>query len=310
MSTSIEAWIARYLADEVPKSKSLIVTVFGDALLPSTPGVWLSELIALMAPFGVSERLVRTSCFRLIDEGWLTTRRDGRRSHYSLTPLGQRRIELAYQRVYTPPQIDWDGQWTLVITPRGGDTIPNRVELRRELEWEGFALLTPGVMIHPVDKHEALAQVLDELGLRDRVAVLRAANLAGFDAAGNRGLMLQCWNLDDVSARYQRFIEHFQPLLAKIGKTELQPQQAFLIQTLLIHSYRRATLHDPHLPMVMLPADWAGMAAYELCRQLYALTGANAQAFVGAVCKMPEQATDAEQPAALKNASLRFAGVL
>ena len=306
---SINAWIARHLADQVPRSKSLIVTVFGDALLPGTPGVWLSELIALMAPFGVSERLVRTSCFRLIDDGWLTTRRDGRRSHYSLTATGRRRIEIASLRVYTPPQSDWDGRWTLVITPRGGESMPNRADLRRELEWEGFALLTPGVMIHPADKRDALTQVLDELGLRDRVVVLRAADLAGFDAAGNRGLMLNGWNLDDVGARYQDFIAHFEPLLAMLGKTELVSEQAFLIQTLLIHAYRRATLHDPHLPMVMLPANWAGMAAYALCRQLYMRTGTGAQAFVRSVCSMPDPADDTDLAAASLNASTRFAGV-
>lgn len=285
---SINAWIERYLADEVPKSKSLIVTVFGDSLLPNASGIWLGELIALMAPFGVSERLVRTSCFRLIDEDWLAARRDGRRSHYSLTPSGTRRIERAYQRVYTPPSLDWDGQWTLVVTPRGGETQPNRSQLRRELEWEGFALLAPGMLIHPVEKAEPLRQLLDELNLKDRAVVLRAGDLKGFGSPGTQALMLQCWNLDDVGARYRSFIEHFRPLLGMLDNAALTPQQAFLIQTLLIHSFRRATLHDPRLPAVLLPAPWPGTTAYELCRSLYALTARGAQAYVASVSGVGE----------------------
>lgn len=307
---SINAWIERYLADEVPKSKSLIVTVFGDSLLPTTPGIWLGELIALMAPFGVSERLVRTSCFRLIDEDWLAARRDGRRSHYSLTGSGKRRIERAYQRVYTPPLQDWDGQWTLVITQRGGDTHPNRGQFKRELEWEGFALLTPGVLIHPVEKAEALRQLLDELNLGEKVVALRARDLDGFGGpnnVGSRSLMLQCWNLDEVGARYHRFIEHFQPLRAKLGKTTLTPQQAFLIQTLLIHSFRRATLHDPRLPTVMLPAPWPGTAAYELCRALYTLTARDAQAHVASVCGVSESSVAAGRIP--EQVSSRFGGI-
>lgn len=282
---SIDSWIEQHLADEVPKSKSLIVTVFGDALMPLAPGIWLGELITLMAPFGVSERLVRTSCFRLIDEGWLAARRDGRRSHYSLTPSGQRRIELAYRRVYTPPQQDWDSQWTLVVTPKSGDTLPGRAELRRELEWEGFALLTPGVLIHPVEKTEVLRQILDELQLGDRVVVLRARELDGF-AAGE--VLRQCWNLDEVAARYRNFSLAFQPLLTRLASTRLTPEQAFLIQTLLIHAFRRATLHDPRLPLAMLPADWPGLAAYQLCRQIYALTGDGVRRHVESVCAVTD----------------------
>ena len=45
------------------KAKSLIVTVFGDALVPHGGTVWLGSLIALMAPFGLNERLVRTAAF-------------------------------------------------------------------------------------------------------------------------------------------------------------------------------------------------------------------------------------------------------
>lgn len=306
---SINAWIERYLAAEVPKSKSLIVTVFGDSLLPTTPGIWLGELIALMAPFGVSERLVRTSCFRLIDEDWLAARRDGRRSHYSLTSAGKRRIERAYQRVYMPPLLDWDGRWTLVITPRSGDTHPNRGQLKRELEWEGFALLTPGVLIHPVEKAEALRQLLDELGLRERAAVLRARDLNGFGGPGAEALMIQCWNLDEVGARYRSFIEHFQPLLATLDKTALTPEQAFLIQTLLIHSFRRATLHDPRLPAVMLPAAWPGTAAYELCRALYVLTARDAQAHVASICGDSEPFAVAGNRRVPEQVSSRFGGI-
>lgn len=283
---SINFWIEQHLADEVPKSKSLIVTVFGDSLMPLTDGIWLGDLISLMAPFGVSERLVRTSCFRLIDEGWLGARRDGRRSHYSLTSSGQRRIELAYQRVYTPPQQVWDGEWTLVVTPKNGDTLPGRVELRRELEWEGFALLTPGVLIHPVEKAEALQQILDDLALRDRVAVLRARALEGFGGSGG-DLLAQCWNLDEVGDRYRRFIAGFEPLLARLTKTSLKPQQAFVIQTLMIHAFRRATLHDPRLPLAMLPADWPGVAAYTLCRELYGRTSGGTRSHVETVCALP-----------------------
>src|SRR5256885_16928975 len=68
----VARWIRRALASDPPRARSLIVTVWGDALAPHSGVVWLAGLIRLMAPFAMSERLVRTSVFRLVRDGWLT----------------------------------------------------------------------------------------------------------------------------------------------------------------------------------------------------------------------------------------------
>ena len=134
-ASGLNEWIKRYLKEEEPRSKSLMVSAFGDSIATLSAGIWLRDLIALMAPFGVNERLVRTSAFRLIDERWLEARREGRRSHYSLTESGTRRFELAYGRIYTPPQEQWDGKWTVLLLPRNGETNSERLESRKQLEW-------------------------------------------------------------------------------------------------------------------------------------------------------------------------------
>ena len=53
---------------------------------------------------------------------------------------------------------------------------------------------------------------------------------------------------------------------------QLTGERAFVAQTLLIDSFRRITLHDPRLPLSLLPAEWPGNTAYELCRDLYRRT--------------------------------------
>ena len=75
-------WIAHCLALEAPRHKSLVVTVCGDTIAPHGGGFWLGSMIELLAPLGVGDRLVRTSVFRLVQEGWLTASREGRRSRY------------------------------------------------------------------------------------------------------------------------------------------------------------------------------------------------------------------------------------
>ena len=74
------------LASRPPRAKSLVVTVFGDAILPHGGTVWVGSLIRLLGPFGVSERGVRTAVQRLTVEGWLSNRSVGRRSDYTPTP--------------------------------------------------------------------------------------------------------------------------------------------------------------------------------------------------------------------------------
>src|SRR5208337_2012696 len=105
----IDRWIRRELARAPLKAKSLVITVWGDAIAPHGGAVWLSGLIRLLAPLGLNERLVRTSVYRLAREGWLSAQQDGRRSLYRLTALGLTRFEHAYRRIYAPPESDWDG---------------------------------------------------------------------------------------------------------------------------------------------------------------------------------------------------------
>ena len=97
-------WIKQFLQQDPPRAKSVVMTVFGDAITPHGGAVWLGSLIALLAPLGISERLVRTSVFRLADEGWLEATRSGRRSQYRLTAQGQQRFNRAHQRLCAPRQ--------------------------------------------------------------------------------------------------------------------------------------------------------------------------------------------------------------
>jgi phenylacetic acid degradation operon negative regulatory protein len=267
---NLKSWIRRRLRAEPPRSKSLIVTVLGDSIAPRARGLWLSEMIELLRPFDVDERLVRTSAFRLAEEGWIEPQRHGRRSRYLLTDSGAQRIESAYRRIYDSPPQSWDGRWTMVIA-NGGNGAGDRAQLRKELAWEGFALLAPGVALHPCADSEALAAMLQRLGLRAEAMVLEAREQAELGALSSRRLLAECWRLDELAAQYQRFVRSFEPLLSLLenGGDEADAELVFAAQTLLIHAYRRVVLHDPRLPGDLLPAQWPGRRAYELCRSIY-----------------------------------------
>jgi phenylacetic acid degradation operon negative regulatory protein len=68
------------------------------------------------------------------------------------------------------------------------------------------------------------------------------------------------------------------------------PEDAYALRTLLIHAYRRVQLHDPMLPLELLPDPWPGSSAYQLAAAIYRLTYAQAELHVMAVLRREDEA--------------------
>lgn len=255
------------------------MTLWGDSIAPVSDGIWLGDLIRLLTPFRVSERLVRTSAYRLVEEGWLEAERRGRQSWYRLTEPGVRRVDHASHRIYGQPQLAWNGEWTMVILRRGENSAAERLQLRRELGWEGFGILAPGILLHPSADADALREILKRLDLRESAFVLQAQHPRSTGAPSSAALVQDAWDLAEVRDRYQQLLRHF-AALPPLLRSGCKPATSFAVQTLLVHTYRRAVLRDPRLPKPLLPAGWAGHEAYELCKEIYTLTTPGAQQFL------------------------------
>ena len=174
--------------------------------------------------------------------------------------------------------------------------------MRKELEWEGFALLGPGVLAHPAADPDALLDALRRTGAAGRVFVLTSSELPGAGSRALRELASDGWDLTAVARSYVDFIGQFTPLLALLREearpapAHLAPETAFAIRSLLIHAYRRLQLHDPMLPIELLPDPWPGSDAYEVARAIYLLVHAQAEVHVDAVLKREdESAPSADQ---------------
>jgi phenylacetic acid degradation operon negative regulatory protein len=299
-------WIAHFLASDPPRSKSLVMTIFGDSIAPHGGTIWLGSLIELLAPFGVSDRLLRTSVFRLAQEGWLVAARDGRRSSYAILPQALPRFERANRRIYAPLTAHWDGSWTMLLAASNALDAPTRASLRKELTWEGYAMIAQGIYGHPVAAPDVIEEILARLGAQGKLLVVRAAELPGVPGRPLRELAAEGWDLTGVVEDYRGFIAQFSELLAILQAGEpLDPQHAFVIRTLLIHAYRRVQLHDPMLPIELLPDPWPGSEAYELARALYRLTQAQAEVHVLDTLRRE----DADAPEADAAFFLRFGGL-
>jgi phenylacetic acid degradation operon negative regulatory protein len=287
---SISQWTADFLAADPPRAKSLVMTIFGDAIVPHGGRLWLGSLIELVEPLGVTDRLVRTSVFRLAQEGWLVASREGRRSSYALLPEARPRFERANRRIYAPLGLAWDGRWTLLLAPGGSIDASLRAAVRKELEWEGYAMLAPGLLAHPAGDPDSLAEILARVDGAGKIFACRAAELDGVNARPLGELVSEGWNLAGVIGSYRRFIADFSPLRALLQNEAPTPQAAFVMRSLLIHAYRRVQLHDPMLPLALLPQPWPGSDAYVLAQAIYRLTWAPAEQYLMDVLRREDEA--------------------
>lgn len=253
---------------------SLIISLFGDVVLPRGGRIWLGSLIRLLEPLQLNERLVRTAVFRLAKEEWLRTETVGRRADYVLTNSGRRRFEEASRHIYASHAPLWDRRWRLILAV--GEFDPKeRERLRQALFWQGFGILGADCFVHPSADLAAAYDALVAEGLAgylDRLMPLLAADSRSGLSANDADLVRRAWNLEALASAYGEFVATYLPILAELRsdrQAEVSEEDAFLLRTLLIHDYRRLLLRDPELPDVLLPVDWPGQKARLLCKELY-----------------------------------------
>jgi phenylacetic acid degradation operon negative regulatory protein len=280
MASASTHWIQAAWEFSRPKSKSLIITLFGDAVAPRGGAMRLGDLVSVLGHFGVKERSVRTCVFRLAREGWIVAQRQGRRSAYSLTPSGMLQFQRAYRRVYSEPYRQWDGSWTLVCLPNDPSSGHIWQKLARELVWEGFGKVAPNVYGHPSPGLASLRELLEGPIVSSEVFVLSARSLDIFPTLPLRNLIDRSWNLENLANGYREFTERFSIFANSHAAPNLTPAESFIVRTLLIHWFRRVTLHDPQIPPELLPSDWPGRIAYELCRRVYQQVYRDAESFL------------------------------
>jgi len=246
--------IVDQLKREPSRTGSIIITVFGDAIVPRGGSVWLGTLLNFFENLDIDASVVRTAMSRLTADGWFERRKLGRNSFYRPVKKGRQTFDIATRHIYDPPPSDWTGRFELLLIGNGVD----RDAAREALKNAGFGSPLPGVWVAPSGvpvPEEAASAIRLEVSAEDK---------------NGRRLLSESWPLDRTAAAYAKFIKTFEPLRAWSGRREaLNEADAFTARILLIHHYRRVVLRDPLLPAALLPKDWPGRAARAICGEIY-----------------------------------------
>lgn len=239
-----------------PNAGSLVVTIFGDSIAPRGGTIAYASLAAIVAPLGINDSQLRTALSRLVAEGWLVSRRDGKRAFYALAPAGAARTEEAARRIYAAPGAKRRGLWRVALFAQA------RPADRRKFEWIGFAAAGPAIMVHPDADQAALDSVLASLPASRRPVIVSGEG--GPDAAA-RALVERLWDLKSLGRAWSDFVKRW----GRRARDARDPAAALRARTLLIHEFRRVALRDPGLPEALLPRDWPGARARAAVAGLY-----------------------------------------
>ena len=271
------------------RAKSLVATLFGDVIEAFGGRIWLADLIRLVHPFGVNERQLRTSVYRLAEDGWVTKMKQGRRSIYELSRDGREQTALVHELIYHYRPRKWNGIWNIVVATAAELPPARLAQLQRRLSLMGFGMLSKNVFAHPDMDDTLVRKVIAELGLKDQVPVMVSQTVNGNRHAGNfaldRELVKQCCPYDEVEVSYRHFVSAYGRVLDELAHNRQLPDSlCFMLRVLLIHDYRRLLFRDPQLPAELLPRDWSGAVARDTVARLYQRTCEQANRYYLEIC--------------------------
>ncbi len=275
----VDEYLNSLLEEISPKAKSLIITFFGDTVFPYGGTIWLGSLVKFMEMFGISEKLTRTSIFRLTKEGWLSSKKFGRESYYSLSNYAIDKFIKAHYSVYAYDEQDDDSDWIVLFTNKLKPI--KELELSKVLKKEGFAIPSKHSYMHPNYKMEYMQDILIKHEIQNDVLLIKGPTQMPMSKDMLKDMVHTYWDLNNVEQRYQNFITKFRKVFTLDTPIEnFTPKQCFILRILLIHEYRRSLLYDPKLGSSLLPMDWLGKASSSLVDSLYSVIHNQANEYV------------------------------
>ncbi len=221
---------------------SVIVTIFGDAVAPRGGEISGPALAELTAPLGIGGGALRVALHRLVRDGWLERRREGRPSRYALSARGLAEFAPAAARIYAAGPAGEENLTLWLAEP--GLAAPRRAELEREMAGRGAVALGPGLWL--------------EQGANEAVS----AELFGFHGAAGTppGWLRARLAPEELIAAYRALGDDLEALGRRLERARPEGALAAALRVLVVHRWRRCLLRHPDLPVRFFPEDWPGEA--------------------------------------------------
>ncbi|UAC50079.1 phenylacetic acid degradation operon negative regulatory protein PaaX [Bacillus aquiflavi] len=248
----------------------MIFTLYGDYISHYGNEIWIGSLIRLLEEFGHNEHSVRAAISRMGKQGWVTSKKKGNKSYYSLTKMGVARIEEASKRIFKLNPLQWDGKWRMLMYTIPEEKRNIRDELRQELVWSGFGMLLNSCWISPNNLEKEVNLLIEKYDIKSYVHFF-VSDYKG--PCENEKLVKTCWDIDEINSKYEEFITEYSKKFvvdkSKIMNEQMSDAECFVERTKLVHKYRKFLFIDPGLPEELLLDKWLGRHAATLFSDYY-----------------------------------------
>ena len=257
---------------------SVIITVFGDCVLPRGGEISLGSLQEIMNAMLIEPNAVRTALSRLAKDNWLDRNKQGRQTSYRLAGGGMVLSQAASKRIYLLDFGQWREEFEVVLVP--ADEAGHRSRIQNDLAKAGYGSPLQGLYIRP--KTGTPPPIDSKLYVNFSVASDKI-NLI-------EKLVSTSWPVDELDSAYHEFCKHFEPVASQMKRgLFVSNLECLAIRILLIHDWRRIVLKDVQLPDALRPSDWIGHKARKLVAELYHLLLPSSEACLNALHSQPDQ---------------------
>ncbi len=192
----------------------------------------------------------------MVRQGWLAPCTLPQGPGYALTPKAVHRLDDAAERVYRSSDLDWDGQWHLLIARTPPVPRVRRQRVTDQLAFLGYAPISATSWLAPRAHPDVVGLLAAEEMSVDRFTATHDGPAAGPGSMAE--LVRLAWDLSALDEAYEQWLDDAVVLLATLP---VDDEQAFAQRSQLVNGWRKFLFRDPGLPRMLLPDDWSGIEA-------------------------------------------------
>lgn len=247
--------------------QDLGLTIFACHLRGKDQAAWSGGMVALLGEFGFSTEAARAALSRLATRALIERTKLGRRVFYRLTQRAEEILAEGDRRIFNfgraPAAIT---RWTVLWHSLPEARRTERGQLGRRLRFLGFGSVQDATWVAPHDREADVVAVLRNLDITDYAYLLvgRPCRLLNGDP-----VLSQAWNLEEVTRRYEQFVEEFGSLTSRRFQRQLSDRDAFVVRMRATHAFRAFPFLDPELPDSLMPSPQIRPRAVEIFHHVY-----------------------------------------
>lgn len=228
------------LSGTTPRVWSFVASIFGDLARHSNDELSANLINQMTSMIRIKPEATRVALHRLRKEDWITMRKSGRNSIYSLTDKGLHQSQIASKRIYGS-ETQYDQHWHLILTQEAKAKGPWNDPSNGYVAFGQNSFFANGNAPKDCEGHFIISGAIGTVPswVKDKLS-------------------------DPVKDIYFKHLAHqFNAFEKAVSSNEqFDPLQIAVLRSLLVHCWRRAILRHPDVPDWFYPNDWPG----RICR--------------------------------------------